>query len=191
MSKMNLEEATLKALYDELDDSKHVNDVNGIIDGVLVVTDPEVNTEQYDEIVERAQEIIEDTPEGNIPLDDEFLGQYAQTCPLCGATFVTDDILEPGATCPICLEVPEAFVMKGKLEAEDQVAKDNGIIDNDEEEHNNLITPGTQEYVDDNESEDNMEDNESEDDTSELEKDVASLQINQGNKLEESKTEEI
>lgn len=191
MSKMNLEEATLKALYDELDDSKQVNDVNGIIDGVLVVTDPEVNTEQYDEIVERAQEIIEDTPEGNIPLDDEFLGQYAQTCPLCGATFVTDDILEPGATCPICLEVPEAFVMKGKLEAEDQVAKDNGIIDNDEEEHNNLITPGTQEYVDDNESEDNMEDNESEDDTSELEKDVASLQMNPGNKLEESKTEEI
>lgn len=191
MSKMNLEEATLKALYDELDDSKQVNDVNGIIDGVLVVTDPEVNTEQYDEIVERAQEIIEDTPEGNIPLDDEFLGQYAQTCPLCGATFVTDDILEPGATCPICLEVPEAFVMKGKLEAEDQVAKDNGIIDNDEEEHNYLITPGTQEYVEDNESEDDMEDNESEDDTSELEKDVASLQMNQGNKLEESKTEEI
>ena len=191
MSKMNLEEATLKALYDELDDSKQVNDVNGIIDGVLVVTDPEVNTEQYDEIVERAQEIIEDTPEGNIPLDDEFLGQYAQTCPLCGATFVTDDILEPGATCPICLEVPEAFVMKGKLEAEDQVAKDNGIIDNDEEEHNNLITPGTQEYVEDNESEDNMEDNESEDDTSELEKDVASLQMNPGNKLEESKIEEI
>ena len=191
MSKMNLEEATLKALYDELDDSKQVNDVNGIIDGVLVVTDPEVNTEQYDEIVERAQEIIEDTPEGNIPLDDEFLGQYAQTCPLCGATFVTDDILEPGATCPICLEVPEAFVMKGKLEAEDQVAKDNGIIDNDEEEHNNLITPGTQEYVEDNESEDNMEDNESEDDTLELEKDVASLQMTPGNKLEESKTEEI
>lgn len=187
MSKMNLEEATLKALYDELDDSKQVDDVNGIIDGVLVVTDPEVNTEQYDEIVERAQEIIEDTPEGNIPLDDEFLGQYAQTCPLCGATFVTDDILEPGATCPICLEVPEAFVMKGKLEAEDQVAKDNGIVDNDEEDHNNLITPGTQEYAEDNES----EDNEPEDDTSELEKDVASLQINQGNKLEESKTEEI
>ena len=187
MSKMNLEEATLKALYDELDDSKQVNDVNGIIDGVLVVTDPEVNTEQYDEIVERAQEIIEDTPEGNIPLDDEFLGQYAQTCPLCGATFVTDDILEPGATCPICLEVPEAFVMKGKLEAEDQVAKDNGIIDNDEEDHNNLITPGTQEYADDIESEDNKP----EDDTSELEKDVASLQMNPGNKLEESKTEEI
>lgn len=182
MSKMNLEEATLKALYDELDDSKQVNDVNGIIDGVLVVTDPEVNTEQYDEIVERAQEIIEDTPEGNIPLDDEFLGQYAQTCPLCGATFVTDDILEPGATCPICLEVPEAFVMKGKLEAEDQIAKDNGIIDNDEKEHNNLITPGTQEYVDDVEVED---------DTSELEKDVASLQMNQGNKLEESKLEEM
>lgn len=187
MSKMNLEEATLKALYDELDDSKQVNDVNGIIDGVLVVTDPEVNTEQYDEIVERAQEIIEDTPEGNIPLDDEFLGQYAQTCPLCGATFVTDDILEPGATCPICLEVPEAFVMKGKLEVEDQVAKDNGIIDNDEEDHNNLITPGTQEYADDIESEDNKP----EDDTSELEKDVASLQMNQGNKLEESKLEEI
>ena len=138
MAKMSLEEATLKALYDELDDSKEVSNVDGIIDDVLIITDPEVTGDEYDEIIERAQEIVDETPEGDIPLDEDFLGQYAQTCPLCGATFVNEEILEPGATCPICLEVPEAFIMKGKLEAEDKVAEDNGLINSEETENNEM-----------------------------------------------------
>lgn len=182
MAKISLEEATLKALYDELDDSKEVSNVDGIIDDVLVITDPEVTGDEYDEIIERAQEIIEGTPEGDIPLDEDFLGQYAQTCPLCGATFVNDEILEPGATCPICLEVPEAFIMKGKLEAEDKVAEDNGLIDSEEEENNEMESEESIEIADEDIFEDHDED------IAALEKELASEVIREtDNKLEEAK----
>lgn len=187
MSKMSLEEATLKALYDELDDSKDITDVDGLVEDVLVITDPEVSSDEYAEVIERAQEIVEDTPEGNIPLDEEYLGQYAQTCPLCGATFVTEEILEPGATCPICLEVPEAFVMVGKLEGDEAVAERNGLLDKEETTENddlgveNNVIPTAK---DEEEFEDNDEDIER------LEKELASKEIPEGNILTESKLEE-
>ena len=145
--KMNLQEATLKALYDQLDDSKDVDEVEGLVDNILVVTDPKVNSEEYEEVIERAQEIVEDTPEGEIPFDEEWEGQYLQTCPICGATFVTDEILEPGAICPVCTQVPEAFVMVGKVETDEQVAKENDIDTESENEEENIegteFTPET------------------------------------------------
>ena len=82
--KMSLQEATAKALYDQLDDSEEIRDVEGVVDDVLVITDPEITKDEYEEVIERAQEIVEDTPEGDIPFDDEYLGQYLQTCPICG-----------------------------------------------------------------------------------------------------------
>lgn len=136
--KMNLQEATLKALYDQLDDSKDINEVEGLVDNILVVTDPKINTEEYEEVIERAQEIVEDTPEGEIPFDEEWEGQYLQTCPICGATFVTDEILEPGAICPVCTQVPEAFVMVGRVETDEQVAKENNIDTESENEEENI-----------------------------------------------------
>lgn len=152
--KMNLQEATLKALYDELDDSKDVKDVEGLIDNVLVVTDPKINSEEYEELIDRAQEIIEDTPEGEIPFDEEWEGHYLQTCPICGATFVTDEILEPGAICPVCTQVPEAFVMVGRVETDEQVAKENNIdMESENEEENMEGTEFTPETFEDEEVE--------------------------------------
>lgn len=170
--KMNLQEATLKALYDQLDDSKDVDDVEGLVDNILVVTDPKVNSEEYEEVIERAQEIVEDTPEGEIPFDEEWEGQYLQTCPICGATFVTDEILEPGAICPVCTQVPEAFVMVGRVETDEQVAKENNIdMESEEEEEGNEFVPET------------FEDEDEED-----ERVVASEQVQTSdNKLEENK----
>lgn len=127
--KINLQEATIKALYDGLKDDTEVEDVEGLIDDVLVVTDPEITTDEYNEVIERAEEIVEETPEGDIPLDPTYLGEYLQTCPICGASFVEDHILEPGTACPVCYETPEAFVMVGKLQAEEEVAEDNGLVD--------------------------------------------------------------
>lgn len=124
---LNLTEATIKALYDGLNDTKTETDVEGIIDDVLVVTDPEITTDEYNELIDRAQEIVEDTPEGDIPLDSSYLGEYAQICPICGGTFIADHVLEPGTACPICYETPESFVMLGKLSDSDTVAQDNGI----------------------------------------------------------------
>ena len=125
--KQNLEEATIKALYDGLKDNTEIDDVEGLVDDVLVVTDPEITTDEYNEVIERAEEIIEDTPEGEIPLDPTYLGEYLQICPICGGSFIEDHILEPGTACPICFETPESFVMVGKLQAEEVVAEDNGL----------------------------------------------------------------
>lgn len=130
--KMSLEEATIKSLYDGLDDSEHTDDVDGIVEDILVITDPEITTDEYLELIDRAQEIVEDTPEGNIPFDDEYVGQYAQICPICGGTFVEDHILEKGTACPICLDTPESFVVIGKLQSDDDVADDNNVETADE-----------------------------------------------------------
>lgn len=181
MAKLDLQEATIKALYDELDSKKNIDSVDGLIDDVLVVTDPEISSDEYDELIDRAQEIVDDTPEGDIPVDDEFIGQFAQTCPLCGATFITDKILEPGATCPICMDVPKAFVMKGQLENQDTVqAKEFEDQENEEEDDNNDVNP----LPDDLNISDDEEYN---DNDNELNKDVASKQIS-GNKLQEDKS---
>ena len=139
--KQNLEEATIKALYDGLKDNTEVDDVEGLVDDVLVVTDPEITTDEYNEVIERAEEIIEDTPEGEIPLDPTYLGEYLQICPICGGSFIEDHILEPGTACPICYETPESFVMVGKLQAEEVVAEDNGLESEEDVGEEEEFTP--------------------------------------------------
>ena len=120
-----LKESVLSDMYDSLettlktDDKVDTSVVDGLVDDILIITDPDIDEDQYQEVIDRAQEVVEDTEEGDIPFDDEYVGQYAQTCPICGGTFVTETILEPGATCPICLDTPEAFVMVGQLAAEE------------------------------------------------------------------------
>ena len=97
---MNLQEATIKALYNELDDDREIRDVEGVVDDVLVITDPEITKDEYEEVIERAQEIVDDTPEGDIPFDEDYIGQYLQTCPICGSSFVEDHLLEPRSYLP-------------------------------------------------------------------------------------------
>lgn len=174
MSKMSLEEATIKELYQQLEDDKQVEDVQGLVDDILVVTDPEINTEEYEEVIDRAQELVEDTPEGEIPFDESYIGQYLQTCPICGGTFIEDHLLEPGATCPICNEQPDAFVMVGQIKTEESVAEDNGVEIPDEEEETEI--PSTPLDTEENEEE------------NEFQREVASEQQQTAdNKLEENK----
>ena len=137
------------------------------MDGIIVVTDPETDTKDYEEIIEKAQDIMENTPEGEIPFDEEYLGQYMMTCPLCGTTFIEPEILEPGATCPVCLDTPESFIVVGKVEGDDEVNEDM-----EEVQETNLLDDSNVQ------NEDNEE--------SELKKDIASKQIIDDNKLTES-----
>ena len=95
MKKISLEEATVRALYNQLDDEEEIRDVEGVIDDILVITDPEISKDEYEEVIERAQEIVEDTPEGDIPFDEDYIGEYLQTCPICGQSFIEDHLLEP------------------------------------------------------------------------------------------------
>ena len=177
---VKLQEATVKDMYNQLDDTKGVDSVEGIIDDILVVTDPEVTSEEYDEVIERAQEIIEDTPEGEIPFDEEYIGQYLLTCPICGTTFVSEEMLEPGATCPACMEVPEGFTVKGQIQTEEDVAVDNGLkVDDDQATEEETTIEDT---ADKNNEQDST-------DEEEPEKQTASKEISQGNKLQETKEE--
>lgn len=173
--KISLEEATLQALAAEansipgkdIEEIEEPDEAEGIMDGIIVVTDPETDTKDYEEIIEKAQDIMENTPEGEIPFDEEYLGQYMMTCPLCGTTFIEPEILEPGATCPVCLDTPESFIVVGKVEGDDEVNEDM-----EEVQETNLLDDSNVQ------NEDNEE--------SELKKDIASKQIIDDNKLTES-----
>lgn len=208
---MNLTEATIKALYDGLKDDTEIKDIEGLVDDVLVVTDPEITTDEYNEVIDRACEILEDTPEGDLPLDPKYLGEYAQLCPICGGSFIDDHILEPGTACPICYETPEAFIMLGQLQSDDSVAEDNGIEDSISDKTDNMEdTLGTDTLpVDElgNDTEEKPDEQESEGTTAEpmsdetntetptrvrgarqrRERDVASKEIPQGNILVETR----
>ena len=179
-SKNNLKETTVKDMYNQLDNTKDVDSVEGLVDNILVVTDPEVTSEEYDEVIDRAQEIIEDTPEGEIPFDEDYVGQYLLTCPICGTTFVSETMLEPGATCPACMEVPEGFVVKGQIQTEEDVAIDNGLqVDDDQ---------ATDKETSQQSEEDNTNtglNNDTEEDEEESERQIASKEMPQGNKLQE------
>ena len=173
--KISLEEATLQALAaeansipnEDIEEIEEPDEAEGIMDGIIVVTDPETDTKDYEEIIEKAQDIMENTPEGEIPFDEEYLGQYMMTCPLCGTTFIEPEILEPGATCPVCLDTPESFIVVGKVEGDDEVNEDM-----EEVQETNLLDDSNVQ------NEDNEE--------SELKKDIASKQIIDDNKLTES-----
>lgn len=155
--KLSLKEATIKELYGELKDKN--SDLEGIMDGVLIITDPEIDTEQYQELIDRAKEIIEDTPEGELPLDDSYIGQYVQLCPICGTTFVEDHILEPGSSCPICFQEPEAFTLLGQIQGEEdaEATATDGNLDKeentDEEDDTGFASTLTDEDVEEEESE--------------------------------------
>lgn len=182
-TKTNLKETTIKDMYNQLDNTKDVTDVEGLIDDILVVTDPEITSEEYDEVIDRAQEIIEDTPEGEIPFDEDYVGQYLLTCPICGTTFVSETMLEPGATCPACMEVPEGFVVKGQIQTDENVAIDNGLQADTEQKSDEDTS--TDEVINTSTDEDTDED--TDDNT---QKQVTSKELPQGNKLQETKLTE-
>lgn len=157
--------ATVKTLYNELNDKTTVPDVEGLVDDILVVTDPNINGQEYNELIDRAKEIIEDTPEGQIPSDTSFLGQYAQRCPICGSTFIADHIYESGAQCPVCYDTPEAFVVIGQLQSDEQVGIQNGVKpetsdeDTDSTSSSSIGITSTSEQEETTDSEETTEDN--------------------------------
>lgn len=182
--KLSLEEATVKAIYNQLPtDNSELTSVDGIVDDILVITDPEVTSDEYNEVIDRAQELVKDTPEGDIPLDTDYLDDFVQTCPICGATFAEDHMLQPGDACPVCLDTPESFILKGKIAADEDVAEEEGIE-----------TPESEETDDTKDSdttlEDNVEDNEKVDTDKEEGKEEDKLEASEQVKASDDKLEE-
>lgn len=186
-----LQETTMQDAYNELSPKKVSRDVKGNIDGILVVTDPAATSEEYDEVIERANEIVENTPEGEVPFDEEYIGQYLLTCPICGTSFLEAEILQPGSVCPNCMDTPESFVVKGRLETEEFVAGLNGLDVDSEEETSNEDEESFENEEDEFSNEDLGTGTESEEfEEEEPELQVASKRIIGDNILTETKLEE-
>ena len=185
--KLSLEEATVKAIYDQLPtDNSDLTSVDGIVDDILVITDPEVTSDEYNEVIDRAQELVKDTPEGDIPLDTDYLDDFVQTCPICGATFTEDHMLQPGDACPVCLDTPETFILKGKIAADEDVAEEEGIETPESEEKTDNITD-TDTTLDNNADQAKEVDTDTDTDIDKEDKLEASEQVKESDdKLEES-----
>lgn len=161
-------------------------DVDGIADGILVVTDPEISSEEFEEVADELQGIVDNTEAGELPFTDKYEGDYILSCPICGGTFVNDTLLESGEdTCPICCKIPDAFVVNGKVE-NNEAAIEQDDIQEDIEHEENLEEPVEEEIDEmpiDEPQLDEIEDA-TEDPTKKESKEV------EGNKLQESKLEE-
>ena len=166
------------------DTSEIEDDVDGIADGILVITDPEITSEEFDEVADELQGIVDKSDSGELPFTDKYKGDYILSCPICGGTFVNDTLLDSGEdVCPICCKVPDAFVVSGKIEDAGNAVEKEEVQDDIEQEENidgeNLQEPALEEPVsngtDDLEIEDEEDINKKE-----------SKQV-EGNKLQESK----
>lgn len=160
---------------EEIDDA----DVDGIADGILVVTDPEIASEEFEEVADELQGIVDNTEAGELPFTDKYEGDYILSCPICGGTFVNDTLLESGEdTCPICCKVPDAFVVNGKIENQETAVEQDDIQEEIEHEEN------LEEPIEEMPLEEPIEEEPLEEPAKKESKAV------EGNKLQESKLEE-
>lgn len=113
------------------------DDVDGIADGILVITDPEITSEEFDEVADELQGIVDKSDAGELPFTDKYKGDYILSCPICGGTFVNDTLLDSGEdVCPICCKVPDAFVVSGKIEDAGNAVEKEEVQDDIEQEEN-------------------------------------------------------
>ncbi len=110
--------------FDEFDDEVVDFDGNPIegeslpedtFDDVAVIIDPDLDPEQVTDSIDELQQLIDETPDGEVPTSDEYVGDFTYTCPICGNKFFNDTELAEGSECPVCGETPEAFILMGEV----------------------------------------------------------------------------
>lgn len=109
-------------LTDELDDAEDLDDefADDVVDDAIVVVDPEMSEDEVSDAAAEAQEIVDGTPEGEVPSTDEYIGDYTYTCPICGNTFFSDTEMHDGDECPVCGEFPDGYVLVGQVESTEE-----------------------------------------------------------------------
>lgn len=112
------ENEEIEDIDDEIVDT-NVDDIDAenVSDEVVVVTDPDMDAEDYEDAIENAEEIIDDTPEGEQPTSDEYVDDFVYTCPICGNTFFSENEMSEGDACPVCGDTPEAYVLEGEVDS--------------------------------------------------------------------------
>lgn len=115
-------------LGDELDDPAMMGMddevMDDVVDDIVVVVDPDISADEIDELGDMAQEIIDGTPEGEIPMTDEYVDDLTYTCPICGNTFFSDVEMNEGDECPVCGDFPNGYVLVGGVEAPEEAIAD-------------------------------------------------------------------
>jgi len=116
-------------------------DMPGVSDDIVVVVDPEKTEDEVTDAAQEIQDIIDETPEGEEPSTDEYIGDDLYQCPICGQTFVSEVGVTAGDECPVCGQTPDDFVSVGEVsgseepesadEAEDSSKEDEGGEDLD------------------------------------------------------------
>lgn len=86
-----------------------------VFDDVAVIIDPDLDPEQVTDSIDELQQLIDETPDGEVPTSDEYVGDITYTCPICGNKFFNDTELKDGDECPVCGETPEAFILMGEV----------------------------------------------------------------------------
>lgn len=100
----------------EDDDEPVADDVSG---DIVAVVDPNMDTDEYDDKIDELQDIVDETPEGEVPVDDEYIGDTIYQCPVCGNPFFSEDDLGEGGNCPVCGEEIDSFVELGEVQSAD------------------------------------------------------------------------
>jgi len=100
-------------------DSEVDDTMDDIEDDIVVVTDPELDPEDIDGVASDMQEIIDDTPDGEVPEIDDYIGDYTYTCPICGNTFFSEVEMHDGDECPVCGDFPNGYVLVGEIASTD------------------------------------------------------------------------
>lgn len=116
--------------FDEINEVEPVDDVmDDVVDDVVVVVDPEIDAEEIDSVATELQDIIDDTPDGEVPTTDEYVGNYTYGCPICGTTFFSETEMNDGDECPVCNNTPNGFVLVGQVVSTDEAEVADEVID--------------------------------------------------------------
>lgn len=121
------EEEELPATDIDADDE----DPEGTVDDIMVVTDPDLTVDEYEDTLNDLQSIVDNTPDGEVPFTDEYIGDQVYACPVCGNNFFSDTEMEEGDVCPVCGEEADGFVLVGEVQDSDDVADDDEELDAD------------------------------------------------------------
>jgi len=120
-------------LHEQDEEEKDDAVMDDVSDDIVVVIDPDISEDELDKETDELQDIINSTPDGEVPTDDEHVGDYVYSCPICGNKFFSEE--EMGEEeCPVCGDIPDAFVLVGRIEELDKVEIEDGSEDELEDE---------------------------------------------------------
>jgi uncharacterized Zn finger protein (UPF0148 family) len=89
---------------------------DGVSKDIVVVTDPDLSTADYDDTVSNLKDLVDKTPGDKVPEDTKYVGKEIYECPVCANKFFHDGELKDGSECPVCGETVDRFIYVGKVD---------------------------------------------------------------------------